>query len=185
MRGRKRLHHDVFLEEERRAPDFVAATGDDERLCPACDLTKTRLASQAAQAVTCQSSESDSRRMRFSWAHAGQTMVIGNFCSSSFSFHIRPSVCSIRSGDPFQGITLAQTARSATRRIEDWISNKEIDGMKNGNNSLSRSLLSPHYAYGLFRARSRARDENRHNGSVVFQHTQEEDSGHGPMNHMS
>jgi hypothetical protein len=59
-------------------------------------------------------------------------MVIGNFCSSSF--HIRSSVCSIRSGDLFQGITLAQTARSATRRIGDWIRNKEVDGMKTRNN---------------------------------------------------
>jgi hypothetical protein len=132
MRGRKRLHHEVFLEEERLAPDFVAATGDDGRLCAACDLTKTRLASQAAQAATCQSSEGDSGRTRFSCEHAGQAMVIGNFCSSSF--HIRSSVCSIRSGDLFQGITLAQTARSATRRIGDWIRNKEVDGMKTRNN---------------------------------------------------
>jgi hypothetical protein len=144
MRGRKRLHHDVFLEEERQAPDFVAVTQDDGRLCAACDLTKTRLASQAAQAATCQSSEGDSGRIRVSCAQAGQAMVIGNFCSSSFQ--IRPSGCSIRSVDLFQGITLAQTARSATRRMEDWISNKEIDGMKKGNNSLSRSLLSTHYA---------------------------------------
>jgi len=85
MRGRKRLHHDVFLEEERRAPDFVAAMEDDGRLCAACDLTKTRLASQAAQAATCQSSEGDSGRMRFSCAHAGQTMVIA--ISAPLHFH--------------------------------------------------------------------------------------------------
>jgi hypothetical protein len=132
MRGRKRLHHEVFLEEERLAPDFVAVTRDDGRLCAACDLTKTRLASQAAQAATCQSSEGDSGRTRFSCEHAGQAMVIGNFCSSSFQ--IRPGVCSIRSGDLFQGITLAQTARSATRRRGDWIDNKEVDGMKKRNN---------------------------------------------------
>ena len=134
MRGRKRLHHEVFLEEERRAPDFVAAMEDGGRLCAACDLTKTRLASQAAQAAICQLSEGDSGRMRFSCAHAGQAMVIGNFCSSSCSFHIRPSVCSIRSSDLFQGITLAQTDRSATRRIGDWIRNKEVDEIKRGNN---------------------------------------------------
>lgn len=132
MRGRKRLHHEAFLEEERRAPDFVAVTRDDERLCAAFDLTKTRLASQAAQAATCQSSEGDSGGMQFSCEHPGQAMVIGNFCS--LSFQIRPSVCSIRSSDPFQGITLAQTARSATRRIGDWVRNKEVDGMKRGNN---------------------------------------------------
>jgi hypothetical protein len=144
MRGRKRLHHEVYLEEERRTPDFVAVMGDDGRLCAACDLTKTRLASQAAQAATCQSSEGDSGGIRFSCEHPGQAMVIGNFCSSSFQ--IRPSVCSIRSGDLFQEITLAQTARSATRSMGDSIPNKEIGGMKNDNNSLSRSLLSPHYA---------------------------------------
>lgn len=81
MRGRKRLHHEAFLEEERRAPDFVAVTRDDERLCAAFDLTKTRLASQAAQAATCQSSEGDSGGMQFSCEHPGQAMVIGNFCS--------------------------------------------------------------------------------------------------------
>lgn len=119
MRGRKRLHHEVCLEGARRVSDFLAATRDDGRLGTVRDLIKTKLASQAAQEATCQSSDGDSGKMLFSCEHAGQAMVIGNFCS--FSFHV--GFMSDRSHFPerrhlVQEITLAQTPRSATCRME-------------------------------------------------------------------
>jgi hypothetical protein len=131
MRGRKRLHHEVFLEGARLVPDFLAATRDDVRLGPASDLTRTKLASQAAQEATCQSSDGDSGRMRFSCEHAGQAMDIGNFCSSSF--HVRSIA---RSRAPALSSRNNSSANCPKRNLSDGgrVSVRKGDVMEKGEN---------------------------------------------------